>query len=413
MGTVSISELCKKVLDKMSEMNYSKGIIYKYDKIYKRLAQFAEDLSVTEYREAIGEQFLREVYGFTHESKYADLRPMDAVAPAAIRKLSELEYYDCFYRKPRPIITLDWAMDDEIIIHEYKRGFILTDISESSQLERLKYVRKFYNFLEMSGVTSIKAVNAECLSKYLLSLQGYAQVTIKSMLKTLRNYLRYAHSHNHIAHDLSQAVPRMRVIQNAKIPNIWKGGDLEKLLKSIDRANPTGKRNYAVIILTVGLGIRAGDINGLLLSNLNWAKKEIEVIQSKTEVANICPMTDEAGWALIDYLRNGRPQSDLPHVFLTHSAPYNSFGSTTAIQILQSQMQYAGIPVKIPKVSNGMHALRHSLARKLLDQNVDLELLAEIMGHTEIVSSSPYLKVDVTGLRTCALSLEEVRKYAN
>jgi site-specific recombinase XerD len=243
-------------------------------------------------------------------------------------------------------------------------------------------------------------------------MQGDAPRYAQDKITTLRHYLRYLYNNGHIESDFSKALPRISTPRNKNIPAIWDEADVDKLLRSVDRSSPAGKRDYAIFVLTTGLGLRAADINNLQLSNLNWSRKEIEVSQQKTGKINVFPMTDEVGWALIDYLRYGRPQSDQPYVFLTANAPYTKFGDVTATSILKRYMQRCGIHENVSGISKGMHSLRHSLARKLLDKDTPLELIANIMGHTQIVSSSPYLKIDINGLRECALSLEEVKRYA-
>jgi site-specific recombinase XerD len=207
-------------------------------------------------------------------------------------------------------------------------------------------------------------------------------------------------------------VPRVSVPQNANVPAVWTDSDINKLLSSVDRSTAVGKRDYAVLLMIVELGLRSCDVNQLKLANLNWQQKEIEVSQSKTGVMNVCPMSDELGWAVIDYIRDGRQKSDLPYLFLTAHAPYTGFGASTAKHILERYIKRSGISAKPMGVSRGTHSLRHSFARKLLSQDIPLDLISEIMGHTALNSASPYLKVDIEGLRECALSIGEVDKYA-
>lgn len=413
MESKVISDICAKVLSCMREYGYSKDTLYAYSKVYERLAVYAQEKSIVEYSDDLGKQFMKDVYDFTPESKVNSLRPIDRALPAAIRKLSELRYLGYFLRKERREEASAWAMDDLTIIEEYRQSFSLIDLGERTRHTMLANLKQFYIFLEANSISSVKAIVSGTLQKYALSMQGDSKWYARSKVKELRRYLRYLHTHGHLSVDLSSALPRVRVVQRANIPNIWDEADITKLLQSIDRANPVGKRNYAIIVLVAGLGLRAGDVSDLMLSNLKWDKKEIEITQNKTGVINVCPMTDEIGWAIIDYLKHGRPNCDLPYVFLQHKMPYSKLGDTTAVQMLQNQMLRAGIKAKVPKTVSGMHSLRHSLAHRLLDENVPLELIADIMGHTEVVSSSPYLKVDINGLRECALSLEDVKKYVD
>jgi integrase/recombinase XerD len=219
--------------------------------------------------------------------------------------------------------------------------------------------------------------------------------------------LRYLHLYGHVQKDYSALIPRVTSVENASVPMIWSENDISKLLQSVDQSSPVGKRNYAILILCTELGLRACDIDNLKLTDIDWSKKEINIVQEKTGVLNTCPLTNAAGWAVINYLRYGRPKSKEPYVFLTCNAPYRKLGPSTATTMLKQQMRLAGIKPSSKVSKTGIHSLRHSLARRLLDKDIPLELVSEIMGHTEIVSSSPYLKIDVAGLRMCALSLSK------
>jgi site-specific recombinase XerD len=305
----------------------------------------------------------------------------------------------------------DWAMDDHQIMLAYDHSRAPIDTGKTPMSDRLKRLRHFYLYLESIGLRSVKYITPEIIASYLKTEAGYSKVTIKHLHKSLREYFRFLYKYEHLSIDYSGYVPRVQATENANIPMIWTNDNVEKLLASIDLASPVGRRNYAIFLLIAELGIRACDINALKGSDIDWDKKTIHFDQEKTGDLNVLPLSDRAGWAIIDYVRYARPKVDSPYVFLTCNAPYTQLGKTTAVNALKQQMQIAGIKPSTPGAKTGIHSLRHSLARKLLDKNVSLEDIADIMGHTEVVSSSPYLKIDVEGLRGCALSLKEVAEY--
>jgi site-specific recombinase XerD len=408
----SLSELIQQTQIAMQRLNYSDQIMRYNNKIFKEVIEFAASIGEKEFSEPLGERFLLERYNYPNSNRINDMPYRTTVAARAIRKLSEYQLYGGFYRKRASRKTVDWAMEDIPIIKAFIKKMSNRDTVEKTKITNLFRIQKFYDFLHSAGVTSISGITVEILSAYSLSMQGDAPRYAQDKITTLRHYLRYLYNNGHIESDFSKALPRISTPRNKNIPAIWDEADVDKLLRSVDRSSPAGKRDYAIFVLTTGLGLRAADINNLQLSNLNWSRKEIEVSQQKTGKINVFPMTDEVGWALIDYLRYGRPQSDQPYVFLTANAPYTKFGDVTATSILKRYMQRCGIHENVSGISKGMHSLRHSLARKLLDKDTPLELIANIMGHTQIVSSSPYLKIDINGLRECALSLEEVKRYA-
>jgi integrase len=187
---------------------------------------------------------------------------------------------------------------------------------------------------------------------------------------------------------------------------VWTQDNVAKLLDAIDRGNPAGKRDYAIILLVTRLGLRTIDVKHLRLSDLKWRDKRIELTQSKTAAALNLPLLPDVGWAIIDYLKNGRPKVESPFVFLRHLAPLAPFSDEDRLhQIVVKYMRLAKIPIS-PHKKKGMHSLRHTLASRLLAENTPLPVISDILGHISSDSTAVYLKVDVTRLRECALNPE-------
>lgn len=414
MENLKLPELIEKVLEKLEELDYSVHTLQGHRCVYRYLAEYAAAIPTDVFTEDLGVEFLEKCSSFRHKrgEKYVcSLKSRGEVAATAIRKLGEYQKFGTFSRRPHSMRLEEWAMDDCQVMLAYDHSREPIDSGKTPMSERLKRLRHFYLYLETLGLRSVKYATPKTISDYLKTEAGYSKVTIKHLHKSLRQYFRFLHQYGYLAYDYSGYIPRTTAVENANVPMIWSSEDVERLLASIDLESPVGKRNYAVFLLIAELGIRACDISHLRLSDIDWEKKEIHFAQEKTGVLNIVPLTDRAGWAVIDYIRYARPKTALPYVFITCNAPYTGFGKTTAVEALKRQMQIAGIKPNHPAAKTGTHSLRHSLARKLLDKDVPLEDIADIMGHTEVVSSSPYLKVDVEGLRSCALSLKEVADY--
>lgn len=77
--------------------------------------------------------------------------------------------------------------------------------------------------------------------------------------------------------------------------------------------------------MTIRLGIRVSDIRNMQFSNLKWDIGCIEFKQTKTGDVVSLPLLEDVGWAIIDYLKHGRPISDSQNIFIRHIAPFNAF----------------------------------------------------------------------------------------
>ncbi len=176
------------------------------------------------------------------------------------------------------------------------------------------------------------------------------------------------------------------------------------MLKAVDRANPIGKRNYAILLLATKLGLRTGEVRNLKLKSLKWETNRIELIQEKTgQVLNL-PILEGVGFALIDYLKNGRPGVISEFVFLKHVPPYDKLSAVGIYDIVIKYFRQSGITIP-PGKKHGLHSLRHSLASHLLEKQTPIVVISEILGHLNSNTTGVYLKVDIKQLRTCSLEV--------
>lgn len=175
------------------------------------------------------------------------------------------------------------------------------------------------------------------------------------------------------------------------------------ILDAIDFGNPCGKRNYAIVLLLARCGLRAGDIADLRFSDIDWETQTISRIQQKTGNVLGLPLFNDVGEAIIDYLKNSRPESNSDHVFIQHKPPFTHFGGSAVGSMVNHLIWKAG--QKTGKRKCGSHALRHSLASRLLENDVPLPVISEILGHTNTKTTMEYLRIDVERLRACALEV--------
>ena len=174
-------------------------------------------------------------------------------------------------------------------------------------------------------------------------------------------------------------------------------------LEAIDRGNPSGKRDYAIVLLICRLGLRGVDVKRLRFADLDWPGNQVSVVQAKTGQRVDLPLLKDVGWAIIDYIRGGRPASDCPQVFLRHTAPIGPFSDQDHLhQILVKHARVAHVSLS-EKRRHGMHSLRHTLATRLMEDGTPVERIADILGHQSVESTGVYLKSSLGLLARCAL----------
>lgn len=203
--------------------------------------------------------------------------------------------------------------------------------------------------------------------------------------------------------DLSSYAPNIRCEHRSTLPSVYTPKEVSKILSSIDRSNPVGKRNYALILLITRLGMRCGDVCNLKFSDIDWEQNKLHYTQHKTGVAQTLPLFEDVGMAIIDYLKYGRPKSDSSSIFLQHRAPIIPCNSSGVYSLVSRHITKMDFPNTNRK--RGPHALRHSLASRLLEGNIPLPVISAILGHANTETTSAYLAIDIDKLRLCALEV--------
>lgn len=218
-------------------------------------------------------------------------------------------------------------------------------------------------------------------------------------------YLHWLYLHNVTKQDFSLLLPNFKRAP-AKLPQIWTGEEIEKILSAIDTESPVGKRNYAMFLLMARTGLRVSDVVSLKFSNIDWKRNSISLTQQKTGNMLGLPLSKELGMAIISYLKDGRPQSSTDYIFVRHTAPFEALDYHNNFNVeLRQYMRRAGITIPAEK-RTGVHTFRHSFATNMLKEEASLQDISQILGHNNINVTETYLRVDIEQLRLCSLSLE-------
>lgn len=265
---------------------------------------------------------------------------------------------------------------------------------------------RFTDYLFSVGVTDYKLLSADIVNRYVKVVScNYSNSVVRLHYSILLRFFQYLAHSGYKETDLSlKMMPIVKVSASARIPTTLDLSQIESILASVDRESPQGKRDYAVLMIAVKLGIRTSDIRNLRPANFNWEQHLVSFTQVKTGEPITLPLPTDVGWAVIDYLKNGRPVSDAPEIFLRAVAPYVSLQNFD--NILIKHMRKAGIPLDSIK-HHGLHSLRHSLATHMLDEGIPITSIQGVLGHINADSTQKYIGVNVRQLRSCALEVTD------
>lgn len=398
--TVSTAELLPLISAlklEMQKKGYSPLSIRGLENVWDALLHYASTIPETAFDEIFREGFLQAEYGFRMDLEYTMYRASRALellknyidfgVVTGVPKKQRQEFSNGY----RSLIT---AFADK----EARRG--LAEGSMKSLWSRLYRLNLF--FLD-KGADTFSMVTRDMINDFIKYLAPYSTTYVSENLRMLRRLCLYAYQNDYHAEDLSGCIPFVKNIRQQRLPAVFTEDEIEKILSSFDRENPMGKRNYAIFLLAARMGLRSCDIKALEFSFINWTEKTLAFTQKKTKKYLTLPLPDDVGWAIIDYLKNGRPISDSKYVFIQHKPPYGQY--TDLRNVLVKQMRKAGIETPANK-RIGMHCFRHSLATTMLENGVSLPVISQTLGHADIASTEVYLRINVSQLKLCALEVE-------
>jgi len=402
MQKENLSLLRQRVMSFMQERHYKKGSFINYNRTFNELANFMNERELTDYTENIGSQFLHFLFGdksynmltvrqqlrFKHIDTLTQLLKFGEVTTRTSKSLYVFEGETGspfrLFLKELELTRRNSATvrRSEIRLYELYRFWLSTDLEANTfgLQEGILYLKKLETELCIGGreeaITKIRAFLYFMCERKLL-----AENCIEKWMELFKH----------------------RFVKNAKIPSVYTPQEIESIISAIDRTTSRGKRDYAIILLAARYGLRNSDIIGLRFCNLDWENNKLCFVQQKTSKRVILPLSEEVGVAIIDYIRNSRPAVDLPYVFLSDKTPHNALSRSTIANALITWMQNAGVDFASRR--HGPHALRHSLASNLLNNNVTLPVISEILGHTNTQVTTAYLRVSIDLLRQCALDV--------
>lgn len=373
---------------------------------WRTLLQFAKERNELFYSEQLGIDFVEKHFNILEKAENRELSEENLRELRVIRMIGDFQLHRTIL--PRCCKHKDLLIDPSFITlrNQFQLYCDNKGLSKATTKQNVRNSARFMHYLASQKITDCKKITPPLIHAYIKTLAGYGSRTIQQNISCIRIFLRFLLEVGEVQIDFSTKIPRIQVREQVHIPSVWTKDELQKLIAAIDRGNPTGKRDYAIILLACCLGMRVSDIINLKKENFHWEEKKLIFIQSKTKTLLSLPLTPEVGWAIIDYLRYARPNIDSPYLFVRHMAPFGPFSEGANLNgVIKRYMGLANLPTLQKK--RGMHSLRHTMASMLLEKDTPLSTISDILGHVDTNSTAVYLKVGMQKLKECALTFEE------
>lgn len=263
-----------------------------------------------------------------------------------------------------------------------------------------RYVRFGRVLLDALGITAaaeLPAVTAESVVSFTLGQAGHRNpADMQGMVTAMRSLLGFLHVTGKIPEPLAAAVPTAPGRRAVSLPRGLAPGQAAALLASCDRDSAAGRRDYAILLLLTRMGLRAGEVVGLTLDDIDWRAGELTVRGKGDDHARL-PLPADVGEAITGYLRHGRARTADRRLFITVRAPFAGLARNTCIcTIVRQACRRAGLE------PFGPHRLRHAVACDLLADGASLEEIGQLLRHRSQRATLIYAKADITALRALA-----------
>ena len=295
-------------------------------------------------------------------------------------------------------------------LQTYLNGYLESRIQSGSKeatIRRLRTaLRHFLLYAASLGYDDFLSFTEKDAINYIPALSESYQ-RIGDCLSLLRPFGHYLYSKGFITIRLDRIFLVKAPVRRKCIEG-FSGSECVQIVENINRKEACGKRDYAILMLAMHTGLRGVDVLGLRFQDVDWKNREIRIIQSKTGKPLTLPVPVNVLNAIADYILTSRPETaEKDAIFLRSRRPYQPMRSWSAFSLAKRAAAHAGI-TWTKADHKGFHSFRRSIAVRMLENDVPLDTIKEVLGHTGTDSLKPYIAVGRPGLDSCAIDISTI-----
>lgn len=393
----------EEAIKEMRELDYNQEKIRFSRLEFSRFIQWIKDLGVNEFGDEVFDEYSKEQFGSKLEDRN-NIRSHFCKRRAQIRLLrnylknGDLKSSNAICRKE---FTGRYSLLFNDYLESQKRNCRANTISYKHY-----YLYVFSQFIEKNKLDLLQ-LTTEQLERFFKEIDK-PLASLHAFRKNVRTFLRYLYDTEKTDKDLSINVLNDNYRGENDCPTVIDIEDFKKKLSLIDVTKPKGMRDYAIILATIELGLRPSDIVSLKFSDIKWDESKIIIRQVKTGNLLELPLTVSLGNAIIRYLRDGRPQSNIDNIFVSHEPFYGkALKYTRVTEIIRNRVGNCDVICGEKQI--GARILRSTLASSILHNGGKITDVSEILGHKSVETAKHYIGIDFEALKKCALPIPVVK----
>ncbi|CAN0485477.1 unnamed protein product, partial [Hapterophycus canaliculatus] len=188
-------------------------------------------------------------------------------------------------------------------------------------------------------LSEVSIVDVEAVLVAKMKTGSYTRVSIRTFTSSVRSFFRFAEMRGWCAAGIADGIRAARAFPQERLPSGPKWTDVQRLLATTEDEHPTNVRDRAILLLLSTYGLRAGEVANLCLEDFRWEQEVLCVQRSKSRDAQLYPLVQVVGDAVIHYVKNIRPKSKHREVFLTMTAPFRPIKTNTLWPVVGSRLR--------------------------------------------------------------------------
>ncbi len=391
----TVTEIGTVVVTELRAASYAESTIVQYEKTIKALANFVEERGGV-YRPGLGAEFASMTLS-PRTGRFSAQRRFDYGRLVAV--------FDSYLRTgraglaprkrggggPHPesaeftMLSASWELDMA------DRG-----LAPATRDAYGRVARGYLVFLESRGIGCLDGADGGSVLGFLESLSGrWAKSSLFWVVSNFRPFLTFTGRS-----DLVDATGLAGVRRSHPILPVLSDDDEQRVIQAC-ASEVVNARDAAITLLALTTGLRACDIIGLRLRDVDWRTRTAGIVQQKTNNPLTVPLTALVVASLADYVLDERPDSPDDHVFLRCLAPHTCLADHSSIyRVIAEVFDKAEVDVKA-----GTRLLRHNAASRMLRASVPLPTISAVLGHASPESTNLYMSVDRDRLLECVLDV--------
>lgn len=400
LNPILLTNLCNQLITHLESIHMSQRTIYNYELVLRKVQYFATKRGESEYCEELINEFIYE-NGFQERS--GDPGHMYFRTCQMLHDLARGSTPSHSYARHRTknSLSAEW----NIILENYERHLDLKHQSPSTIKTKLGRLKDFFLFLMREDILTPEVLHPAAITGFIhFTSQLYKPIYRYNMLQSLKDFLSFLYSSSFIPRDYALLLSPLPDPKDSVLPTFYSPDEIRAVLSSIDRNTFMGKRDFAIVQMIAQTGIRAVDTANLKLGDINLVFRKIQFLQHKTKKWLHLPLTEELFFSLYDYL-SSRENYQCPCLFvrITNARIDLPVTPSCISAIIRKYIRLSGVYSSDKKA--GAHALRHSLAVSMVEDDIPFPVVSEALGHSSTEVTKEYAKISLNQLRILALEV--------